>query len=281
MRALAQRHANVRIVQRANRCYDGGAIGEVLRAHPELGRLYKYFVLMNSSVRGPFLPRYYQSRPWTRAFTDLLSDEVKLVGTTISCEISVHIQSMVLATDRVGLGAIAAAGALGCPDSPHAAVLMYELASSAAILDAGHNIGCLLTRYRGIDWRAHRGARCNAALNPIGSSDGLSLNPFEIGFVKAKATLQVPTAAFLARYTRYYMHKPGSDDETLAELEANALVPAPTLPAGGGAAGGQAASAGGGAGRAASVGRGAGQAVNMSDREVGVGASNASLPLAR
>jgi len=226
LHALTRRHANVRVLQRANSCYDGGAIGEVLRDNPDLERSYQYFLLMNSSVRGPFLPVFYShDRPWTVAFTDLLNDDVKLVGTTISCEISLHIQSMVLATDAVGLELIEAAGALGCPTSAAAAVEMYELPSSEAILDAGYNIASLLARYRGTDWRRYRQVRCNAALNPIGSSDGLPLDPFEVLFVKAKANLQVPTAAFLERYTRYYMRKSDSmsEAETTAELEANAF----------------------------------------------------------
>lgn len=91
---------NVWIVTRDNSCYDGGAIGQVLEDHPTLW-LYKYFVLINSSVRGPFLPHYWPSSlPWTAAFTQLINDRVKLVGTTISCELQVHVQSMLLATDQ-------------------------------------------------------------------------------------------------------------------------------------------------------------------------------------
>ena len=48
---------------------------------------YKHIIMMNSSVRGPFLPSYWPRRiPWTRILTDRLSDTVKLVGPTISCE---------------------------------------------------------------------------------------------------------------------------------------------------------------------------------------------------
>ena len=48
---------------------------------------YKYFIIMNSSVRGPFTPAYYTAKQhWSRIFTDKITDEVKLVGPTISCE---------------------------------------------------------------------------------------------------------------------------------------------------------------------------------------------------
>jgi hypothetical protein len=133
--------------RRANACYDGGSIGEVLRAHPELvAGAYGYYVLMNSSVRGPFLPRYYpRALPWTAALTGLLTDEVKLAGTTINCQGQVHVQSMVLATDNTGLEILLGAGALDCPANLQDAIQRYELASTAAILDAGCvvGLGCL------------------------------------------------------------------------------------------------------------------------------------------
>lgn len=128
---------NVWIVTRDNSCYDGGAIGQVLEDHPTLW-LYKYFVLINSSVRGPFLPHYWPSSlPWTAAFTQLINDRVKLVGTTISCELQVHVQSMLLATDQIGLKALREEGALSCPTSMREAINGYELGSTAAMFKRG------------------------------------------------------------------------------------------------------------------------------------------------
>lgn len=36
-----------------------------------------------------------------------------------------------------------------------------ELGSSAAILDAGYNIACLMVRYQGVDWRDKDNWGCN------------------------------------------------------------------------------------------------------------------------
>ena len=48
---------------------------------------YRNIIMMNSSVRGPFLPAYWPAAvPWTSIFTDRLTNNVKLVGPTISCE---------------------------------------------------------------------------------------------------------------------------------------------------------------------------------------------------
>jgi hypothetical protein len=215
---LSMKHPNVLVLKRPNRCFDGGSIGEFLQNRPHLKDVYKYFVFVNSSVRGPFLPRYYHERPWTRVFTDLINDDVKLVGTTISCQRSIHVQSMVLAMDRIALDVIRSAGALECHESLGSAISKYELGATTAVLNSGYNIACMLSRYQGLDWRDHRQLVCNGGLNPQldGMNDGLSLNPYEVVFVKAKQYQQAPdVTAFLSRYTDYMMRDAG-DEHRLA-----------------------------------------------------------------
>lgn len=47
---------------------------------------YRYFIFLNSSVRGPFIPNYMpHGWQWTQAFTDRLSDEVKGVSSSLVC----------------------------------------------------------------------------------------------------------------------------------------------------------------------------------------------------
>jgi hypothetical protein len=58
-KSLIPNEPNIRIVQRANDCYDMGAHAEVLQADDNYKK-YKRFILMNASVRGPMLPH------WTR-----------------------------------------------------------------------------------------------------------------------------------------------------------------------------------------------------------------------
>lgn len=49
-------------------------------------RRYRYFLFLNSSVRGPFYPSYQpQGWAWPRAFTDRLSADVKVVASSIVC----------------------------------------------------------------------------------------------------------------------------------------------------------------------------------------------------
>lgn len=41
------------------RCFDWGTVGWLLRTKRVDPQRYKYFVFLNSSVRGPFLPAYW------------------------------------------------------------------------------------------------------------------------------------------------------------------------------------------------------------------------------
>jgi hypothetical protein len=51
------------------------------------GNRYKYFIVLNSSLRGPFLPLSWPKSHlhWSEIFTSKLSDDIKLVGLSINC----------------------------------------------------------------------------------------------------------------------------------------------------------------------------------------------------
>lgn len=67
---------NIRIVRRENRCYDIGAMGEVLR-QDDLWRRYRRFITMNASIRGPFFPAHSPGC-WTDKFLDRITNKVKV-----------------------------------------------------------------------------------------------------------------------------------------------------------------------------------------------------------
>ena len=67
---------NIKTVQRANTCFDLGAYGEILRKD-DLYKRYKRFIVMNASIRGPFLPHWAQGC-WTDMYLNRLSSEVKV-----------------------------------------------------------------------------------------------------------------------------------------------------------------------------------------------------------
>lgn len=95
---------NIRIVKRPNACYDLGSMGEVLaRDNYELVRKYKRFILMNSSIRGPFMPTWAENECWSDKYLGKVNETVKLVGMSYNCHPSRHVQSMIFATDAKGI----------------------------------------------------------------------------------------------------------------------------------------------------------------------------------
>jgi len=67
---------NVRIVQRDNDCYDLGAYAEVLQKD-DLWKGYGKFIMLNASLRGPFMP-YWSDTCWMDMYLRKLTDEVKV-----------------------------------------------------------------------------------------------------------------------------------------------------------------------------------------------------------
>lgn len=59
---------------------------------------------MNASIRGPFVP-HWSRKCWSDAYLGRLKEKVKLVGATLNCHggHSPHVQSMIWATDAIGL----------------------------------------------------------------------------------------------------------------------------------------------------------------------------------
>lgn len=55
-------------------------------AHKSTHRQSRFFIFINSSVRGPFVPHYVpQGWHWTRGFTDQLKGSVRGVGASLVC----------------------------------------------------------------------------------------------------------------------------------------------------------------------------------------------------
>ncbi len=95
--------SNGHYIEHENKCFDLGTIGWFLSNGTINKDKYKYFIFLISSVRGPYLVSYYQSKEWYSVFTNCLNNYIKLVGPTISCQMSPHVQSYFWATDHQGL----------------------------------------------------------------------------------------------------------------------------------------------------------------------------------
>ena len=101
--AIPNNMSNIRVIKRENTCFDLGAMGIVLKSdNNALVKKYKKFILMNSSIRGPFVPTWGKGC-WSDFFLSKVTEKVKLVGIAVNCKPAKHIQSMIIATDSIGL----------------------------------------------------------------------------------------------------------------------------------------------------------------------------------
>lgn len=148
---------NARYLRHPNECYDIGTVGWVLEQQlPAAVATYSYFIWLNSSVRGPFLPAYLRGRlHWTEPLLSKLGATVKLVGATINCgraydiPPTAHVQSYVSATDAAGLAVLLATRRVfRCWGHIHETIIESEIGASRAMLAAGYSIDCLMLRYQ-------------------------------------------------------------------------------------------------------------------------------------
>ncbi|CCG82153.1 protein of unknown function [Taphrina deformans PYCC 5710] len=131
---------NIRVIRRDNTCYDLGTFGEIIKSEGgALRKKYERFILMNSSIRGPFLPGWARNLKtcWSDIFYSALSETTKLTGITANCDADYrqHLQSMILALDRVGLDLIMPS--LQCAGSMGQAIMEGETTLTMNVREAG------------------------------------------------------------------------------------------------------------------------------------------------
>jgi hypothetical protein len=215
---------NAHYIQHENKCFDFGTFGWFLNTYtfgnPWINQAeivnqdkklnitqYKYFILMNSSVRGPFFPPYFlkyvsdykqefhKTFYWYSIFTIRINATVKLVGCTISCIPVPHVQAYVLVTDFIGLtvllepgsnGGSKEEGIFGCYTRKEDISQHSELASSNRIRNSGYMIDSILTKYQNVNFNEKYNELCNRHRNPFmdNNFDDTSLEPYEVVFVK-------------------------------------------------------------------------------------------------
>jgi len=176
----------VTVINRENKNLDFGAWGHVLFSDKFNYKNYDYFVLLNSTVRGPFLPTWQKDKNWLKLFTDRLDDEIKLVGTTIGwCHHPPHVQSMLLTLDKIGMELVINGGIFDFnKDYGHDEIIVQrEVGISQLILNSGYNIACMLKALHGIDFRQNRDSTPHTFFWRS-KYFGIDVHPFEVIFIK-------------------------------------------------------------------------------------------------
>lgn len=213
---------NVKVIERENKCFDLGGMGEVLR-QDDLWKQYKRFITMNASIRGPFFPTY-DSACWTDIFLDRLNSNTKLVGTTINCQPTPHVQSMIWATDEVSMGILLDPGLAytvgaedhwGTAEDPVGMSFCHEtmfqavhteLGSTRLITSQGYGVDVLMTAYAGaanIEDYCKNG-QFEDPLYPE-TYYGSNIHPYETIFMKANRDID---PVLLDKMTEWHLRRP-------------------------------------------------------------------------
>eukprot|EP01098_Paradermamoeba_levis_P015910 TRINITY_DN8342_c0_g1_i3.p1 TRINITY_DN8342_c0_g1~~TRINITY_DN8342_c0_g1_i3.p1 ORF type:complete len:432 (+),score=112.10 TRINITY_DN8342_c0_g1_i3:57-1298(+) len=207
--------SNVKIVKRENTCYDFGSWGLIFKSLPNFYH-YKYYMVINSSIRGPFVPpilwgtmydgvkHRYQRRQkatdlhWSHVFTSRLNEVDRLSGIWISCLglkegllpkqfANPHVQSMLLAFEGSTLELLMKHDIFKCWDHKELMIQEGEIGVSRLLLENNFNIVSLLGPYQGIDFRKPENKNCGLNQSPqVSGNYGRKIDPYETLFIKAK-----------------------------------------------------------------------------------------------
>jgi len=152
------RYDNVTVIERDNVGHDYGGVSECLVNIRNNGsfNVYDRFIILNSTVCGPYLPPYIpKSVSWYSMFTHKLDENTKLSGTALNyvCgKYGSHVQSMSYCTDRIGMEILFSERIFGRDASEYSAIynnsrwdfiFTLEVGMSDAIIKHGYKIGAL------------------------------------------------------------------------------------------------------------------------------------------
>jgi lipopolysaccharide biosynthesis protein len=183
---LPVNESNIHYIKRNNTCFDLGAYAEVLKSNDSaLIRQHKRFIMINASLRGPFIP-FWSRDCWSNAYLDKLTDEVKLVGMTMNCrgDLPRHVQSMILATDSLGLATLLTPDGIGnCPQDMNQAVY-FETRLTSLIKADGYKVSVMMAMGNSYEGWVDDCAQGDVTVP--GAYDGMNIHPYETMFVKTK-----------------------------------------------------------------------------------------------
>ncbi|KAH7342412.1 hypothetical protein BKA65DRAFT_504038 [Rhexocercosporidium sp. MPI-PUGE-AT-0058] len=180
---------NVKVIKRKNTCYDLGSHWEVLTARKRGGKAlrdtYKKFILMNASIRGPFVP-HWSKECWTDAYLNKLNEKVKLVGSSINClgGGDQYVNSMIWATDTMGLNIMLTPAGIGkCFQTLDDAVL-GEIRTTPLLKSAGYHVDVMMTMFQSQRDYAFENCTYDGDMLREGAYAGFNVHPFELLFIK-------------------------------------------------------------------------------------------------
>lgn len=151
----------VTVINRENTGYDfGGWSYGTLEG--DRYKKYDYFIFVNQSVVGPYFSD--KTKQWTDIFISKLSDDVKLVGSTINAMVNstkfqvkdyAHVQSFAFCVDKETFKFLIDCGIFSniYLENKDRVIWEREVKMSRLILNNGWNIASLSKIYDGVDFR--------------------------------------------------------------------------------------------------------------------------------
>jgi len=184
---------HAQITNRPNHNGDFGAWAHILLEQMPDGqprwKQYQKFLLLNSTIRGPFFPVWHTDKHWVKLFTDRLNKQDKLIGITIGWDnYPPRVNSMLLTLDEISMQLAIDANIFSKeePKLSHQQLIeQKEVAISQVILDSNYNIGCMLKALHGIDFRQDRTIRDYSFFLRY-HYYGVDVHPYETIFIKTK-----------------------------------------------------------------------------------------------
>jgi hypothetical protein len=211
---------NLFIVNRENKGLDFGGWSYVL-LKDNLYLKYDYFIFVNDSCTGPFLPVYVKDR-WTDIIINQLDDKVKIVGATINHHYGKpHVQSYFFCLDKISLN-IAISNVIfsekiintECNDlaTKWQIIIDHEIKLSLVIIDSGYKIKSFMKAFENIDFSSKKGINMFKINSGIVKDDmthnnlyfGISIHPYEVMFFKSNRKI---SQNILDKYYEFHMNQ--------------------------------------------------------------------------
>jgi len=234
---------NIFYIKTVNKNNDYGGYSAFIKTAAQKLQNYKFFIFINSSVRGPFLPNYSPS-DWTAPFIKKLLNDTHLVGSTINIlpihseyskilgEISsypppfTHAQTASYALTSEALNYLISLGFYDIDRfmSKEEVIAFYELRLSREIIKNGWNFSSIVPFYDHIDFRnqnefTENDSAINGDVLFKKGFMGRTLNPYDLIFIKVNRDM-LPTEE-LESYTYTSLSRISSKE---LFLESNELV---------------------------------------------------------
>uniref|UniRef100_A0A6C0CNA3 Rhamnan synthesis protein F n=1 Tax=viral metagenome TaxID=1070528 RepID=A0A6C0CNA3_9ZZZZ len=182
----------VKVIKRENIGFDFGGWSDcILDNKYHETSYYDYFIFVNSSVIGPFIPSYFNEN-WTNIYINGLNSDVKLFGSTINAIVNPmkwsHVQSYIFAMDINTLQFLVEKNIFSKNHEKvfHDAIWKREVPMSRKIIENGWNIGCLFKPYKNIDFTFKNNNRKIMYIHDIFSKENRNnlWNDYDLVFIK-------------------------------------------------------------------------------------------------